>query len=148
MRLPSLGFHFSPARYHRLMQVVKIFQAEDGDTADIQRPWDQADFEGWLSILSWKVTCSSFFNANLSVISLEAVNSYLPSTYCIFSNCGRVWEVGKLYGSAGISALWGLFFTYLKNLGLDHIKIISGATPFFDLCVTLCDKEFLNSNIN
>lgn len=60
MRLPSLGFHFSPARYHRLMQVVKIFQSEDSDTADTQRPWDQADFEGWLSILSWKVTCSSF----------------------------------------------------------------------------------------
>ncbi|KAL8101699.1 hypothetical protein AgCh_033550 [Apium graveolens] len=54
VRLPSLGFHFSPARYHRLMQVVKIFQSEDSDAVDTQRPWDQADFEGWLSVLSWK----------------------------------------------------------------------------------------------
>lgn len=55
MRLPSLSFHFSPARYHRLMQVVKIFQREDKDNIDVMHPWDQADFEGWLSVLTWKV---------------------------------------------------------------------------------------------
>lgn len=55
MRLPSLGFHFSPACYHRLMQVAKIFQGENRDNADLYRPWDQADFEGWLSVLTWKV---------------------------------------------------------------------------------------------
>nr|XP_027080056.1 uncharacterized protein LOC113703042 isoform X2 [Coffea arabica] len=54
LRLPSLGFHFSPARYHRLMQVAKIFQGENKDNADFIRPWDQADFGGWLSILAWK----------------------------------------------------------------------------------------------
>ncbi|CAK9173345.1 unnamed protein product [Ilex paraguariensis] len=54
MRLPSLAFHFSPARYHRLMQVAKIFQGEDGDNADLIRPWNQSDFEGWLSVLTWK----------------------------------------------------------------------------------------------
>ncbi|XP_024994007.1 uncharacterized protein LOC112527539 isoform X2 [Cynara cardunculus var. scolymus] len=54
VRLPFLGFHFSPARYHRLMQVVKIFQGEDNDTDNLVRPWDLADFEGWLSVLSWK----------------------------------------------------------------------------------------------
>ncbi|KAL3499805.1 hypothetical protein ACH5RR_038898 [Cinchona calisaya] len=54
MRLPSLGFHFSPARYHRLMQVAKIFQGENEDNADVVRPWNQADFEGWLSVLAWK----------------------------------------------------------------------------------------------
>ncbi|XP_071692229.1 uncharacterized protein [Rutidosis leptorrhynchoides] len=54
VRLPFLGFHFSPARYHRLMQVAKIFQGEDIDTEDLVRPWDLADFEGWLSVLSWK----------------------------------------------------------------------------------------------
>nr|XP_009413254.1 PREDICTED: uncharacterized protein LOC103994598 isoform X1 [Musa acuminata subsp. malaccensis] len=52
VRLPSLGFHFSPARYHRLMQVMKIFQ-EDRMEVDVQ-PWTQADFEGWLSLLTWK----------------------------------------------------------------------------------------------
>ncbi|KAG9142715.1 hypothetical protein Leryth_005471 [Lithospermum erythrorhizon] len=54
VRLPSLGFHFSPARYHRLMQVAKIFQGGNSDTADQIRPWDQADFEGWLSLLTLK----------------------------------------------------------------------------------------------
>ncbi|KAK1261313.1 hypothetical protein QJS04_geneDACA008707 [Acorus gramineus] len=54
VRLPSLGFHFSPACYHRLMQVAKIFQNEDADTSDVLSPWTQADFEGWLSLLSWK----------------------------------------------------------------------------------------------
>ncbi|PIA31102.1 hypothetical protein AQUCO_05300139v1 [Aquilegia coerulea] len=53
-RLPSLGFHFSPASYHRLMQVVKIFQNEDNENSDYVRPWDQADIEGWSSILVWK----------------------------------------------------------------------------------------------
>ncbi|KAM7525360.1 hypothetical protein LguiA_015262 [Lonicera macranthoides] len=54
VRLPFLGFHFSPARYHRLMQVVKIFQGEDSDDADFINPWNRADFEGWLSVLNWK----------------------------------------------------------------------------------------------
>ncbi|KAK6251014.1 hypothetical protein SCA6_005019 [Theobroma cacao] len=54
VQLPSLGFHFSPARYHRLMQVFKIFQDEDNDRPDLLRPWNQADFEGWLSVLSRK----------------------------------------------------------------------------------------------
>lgn len=53
VRLPSLGFHFSPARYHRLMQILKIFQ-EDSEKSDLIHPWDNADFEGWLSLLIWK----------------------------------------------------------------------------------------------
>ncbi|XP_052211647.1 uncharacterized protein LOC127814276 isoform X2 [Diospyros lotus] len=54
VHLPSLGFHFSPARYHRLMEIAKIFQQDDNENADTVRPWDQADFEGWLYLLSWK----------------------------------------------------------------------------------------------
>lgn len=54
VRVPSLGFHFSPARYHRLMQVVKIFEDDDDNNSKPLRPWDQADFEGWLSLLTWK----------------------------------------------------------------------------------------------
>ncbi|XP_020979196.1 uncharacterized protein LOC107640015 [Arachis ipaensis] len=54
VRLPSLGFHFSPARYHRLMQVIKIFEGEDDDSSEFLRPWNQADLEGWLSLLTWK----------------------------------------------------------------------------------------------
>ncbi|XP_031125724.1 uncharacterized protein LOC116028070 isoform X1 [Ipomoea triloba] len=54
VQLPSLGFHFSPARYHRLMQVAKIFERGERNDLDYFRPWSQADFEGWLSLLSWK----------------------------------------------------------------------------------------------
>ncbi|KAL4281357.1 hypothetical protein GQ457_03G021640 [Hibiscus cannabinus] len=51
IQLPSLGLHFSPARYHRLMQVIKIFQAEENDRSNLLHTWNQADFEGWLSAL-------------------------------------------------------------------------------------------------
>ncbi|KAG0474781.1 hypothetical protein HPP92_014467 [Vanilla planifolia] len=53
VRLPSLAFHFSPARYHRLMQVAKVFQGEVSSSDELQ-PWNQSDFEGWLSMLTWK----------------------------------------------------------------------------------------------
>lgn len=59
VRVPSLGFHFSPARYHRLMQVAKIF-VENNKNAEPLRPWKQADFEGWLFLLTWKVATSWF----------------------------------------------------------------------------------------
>lgn len=55
LRLPSLQIHFSPARYHRLMQIVKIFQEEDSEKSNLVRPWENADFEGWLSLLTRKV---------------------------------------------------------------------------------------------
>ncbi|KAL6579475.1 hypothetical protein OROMI_009691 [Orobanche minor] len=54
MRLPSIGFHFSPSRYHRLMQVAKIFQADHADLPDLVCLWDEADFEGWLYHLARK----------------------------------------------------------------------------------------------
>lgn len=54
VRLPSLVFHFSPARYHRLMHVIKIFEEGDGESSEFIRPWNQADLEGWLSLLTWK----------------------------------------------------------------------------------------------
>uniref|UniRef100_J3N503 PH domain-containing protein n=1 Tax=Oryza brachyantha TaxID=4533 RepID=J3N503_ORYBR len=56
VRVPSLGFHFSPARYHRLMQILKIFQDNDSEknSSDLAHLWDQADFEGWSSLLTWK----------------------------------------------------------------------------------------------
>lgn len=55
VQLPSLGFHFSPARYHRLMQIIKIFQKEDAETSNSNQPWSQADLEGWSYVLVWKV---------------------------------------------------------------------------------------------
>jgi hypothetical protein len=58
VRLPTLGFHFSPARYHRLMHVIKIFEEGDGESSEFLHPWNQADLEGWLSLLTWKVGAS------------------------------------------------------------------------------------------
>ncbi|KAL8529518.1 hypothetical protein ACS0TY_006808 [Phlomoides rotata] len=54
MRLPSIGLHFSPSRYHRLMQVAKLFQGEPADYPAIVRPWDEADYAGWLYHLARK----------------------------------------------------------------------------------------------
>ncbi|GFP96481.1 vacuolar protein sorting-associated protein 13c [Phtheirospermum japonicum] len=54
MRLPSLGFHFSPSRYHRLMQVAKLFQGDHVDHPDFVCPWDEADFADWLYHLARK----------------------------------------------------------------------------------------------
>jgi vacuolar protein sorting-associated protein 13A/C len=52
--LPSLGFHFSPARYHRLMEVLKVFQNSESDDDNGVRPWEPSDFEGKASVLAWK----------------------------------------------------------------------------------------------
>lgn len=73
VRVPSIGLHFSPARYHRLMQVVKIFEGEESEKSDSYRPWTQTDFEGWLSHLSRKVR---FF-----VLSCFGVLLFLPSRF-------------------------------------------------------------------
>jgi vacuolar protein sorting-associated protein 13A/C len=57
LRLQSVGFQFSPARYHRIMQVVEVFSGgPDEDAAQSAfRPWDSPDFDGQMSVLSWKV---------------------------------------------------------------------------------------------
>ncbi|XP_062205491.1 uncharacterized protein LOC133907454 isoform X2 [Phragmites australis] len=56
IRVPSLGFHFSPARYHRLMEILKTFQdsASENSSSNLEHLWDQADFQGWSSLLTWK----------------------------------------------------------------------------------------------
>uniref|UniRef100_A0A0E0MAV7 PH domain-containing protein n=1 Tax=Oryza punctata TaxID=4537 RepID=A0A0E0MAV7_ORYPU len=62
VRVPSLGFHFSPARYHRLMEIFKIFQDNDSDknSSDLAHLWDQADFEG-CSLDNPLLVVTSFF---------------------------------------------------------------------------------------
>lgn len=75
VRLPSLGFHFSPARYHRLMQVARMFQDEDAENSSLLCFWDQADFEGWLHLLIRKVfsSSSSYSPSSLSHKKEEAI---------------------------------------------------------------------------
>ena len=51
------------------MQVAKIFQGEDNDNEGLVRPWDQADSEGWLDVLNWKLgliprTTHAFIQSN------------------------------------------------------------------------------------
>ncbi|EPS74221.1 hypothetical protein M569_00532, partial [Genlisea aurea] len=47
MRLPSMGFYFSPSRYHRLLQVVNIFKGGDAEDPNLVQPWDEPDFADW-----------------------------------------------------------------------------------------------------
>ncbi|KAG0604101.1 hypothetical protein M758_10G145000 [Ceratodon purpureus] len=56
VRLQSVGFQFSPARYHRIMQVVEVFSggSDEEATQSAFRPWDSPDFDGPMSVLSWK----------------------------------------------------------------------------------------------
>lgn len=78
LRLPSLGFHFSPSRYHRLMQIAKIFQGKDAEIPDLARPWDQADLGGWLYHLTWKVITPlcSFVWLRLTHDTIDIVYSF------------------------------------------------------------------------
>lgn len=46
------------------MQVVKVFQVEDSTSQDTVNLWNQADFKGWLSVLTWKV----WFRLSVKVI--------------------------------------------------------------------------------
>ncbi|XP_078437793.1 pleckstrin homology (PH) domain-containing protein isoform X2 [Wolffia australiana] len=54
VHLPVLGFHFSPARYHRLMKILEIFQDDNASPMDMIHPWNEAEFGGWLPVLSWR----------------------------------------------------------------------------------------------
>lgn len=99
VRLPSIGFHFSPARYHRLMQVAQIFQTKDDESSHILRPWEEADFEGWSSILSWKV--STFLHTTTDFLVANSLSSWTLVIYSIvnFMNRGET-----LHGSGGTYA--------------------------------------------
>lgn len=69
VRLQSLGFQFSPARYHRIMQVFGIFgdESNEEDTRSAFRPWDSPDFNGQMSVLSWTV-CLLIANPPLLIL--------------------------------------------------------------------------------
>lgn len=120
MRLPSLGFHFSPARYHRLMQVIQLFQAENVDGSDVLRPWSQADLEGWLSLLVWKVLRLPL----PYVVSLLSVLLTLGDLVSLLES--RVLEIEKLFGSRDISVWLALFFMSLRASTVVLISNISG----------------------
>jgi hypothetical protein len=73
IRVPSLGFHFSPARYHRLMEILKIFQdsASEDNSSNLEHLWDQADFEGWSSLLTWKVCVLYLYSQMVSLFGIK-----------------------------------------------------------------------------
>lgn len=74
VRLPSLGFHFSPSRYHRLMQVAKIFEVDEVNDSNVYRPWTESDFEGWLCLLTWKVAFRLTHPSSFSVLMCAIVS--------------------------------------------------------------------------
>lgn len=81
------------------MQVAQIFQAKDDESSHILRPWEEADFEGWLSILSWKV--SSFLHTRTSFLVANSLSTWTLVTYPIVNSINRE---EKLRGSGGTYA--------------------------------------------
>lgn len=53
------------------MQVVKIFSDDDNTSSDLEYSWSQADIEGWVSLLSWKVCFSNICDALLLSSSFQ-----------------------------------------------------------------------------
>lgn len=65
IQVPNLGIHFSPSRYHRLMDLLNICDGvEDTEkpTTDgfetMLSPWIPADLANDAKILVWKVNCN------------------------------------------------------------------------------------------
>lgn len=61
IKIPSLGIHFSPARYHRLMSVLSALGgadnvADDSPEAEMAVPWQQSDYSGDSRLLVWGVS--------------------------------------------------------------------------------------------
>ncbi|KAG0568137.1 hypothetical protein KC19_7G189300 [Ceratodon purpureus] len=58
IKVPRLGIHFSPARYHRLMSVLSAIGGADNlpdgsSEIEIAVPWQRSDFSGDARILAW-----------------------------------------------------------------------------------------------
>lgn len=86
VRLESLGFQISPARYHRIMQVVEVFSGGSGDDANDSafRPYESPDFDGEMSVLSWKVRNPTLVNKHK--VYLQNMHNFLSFCYCKVSN--------------------------------------------------------------
>ena len=61
IKVPRLGIHFSPARYHRLMSVLSAIGGADnvsGGSSEtgVAVPWQRSDFLGDARILVWGVS--------------------------------------------------------------------------------------------
>lgn len=74
------------------MQVARIFQGENESNADVIRPWNQADFEGWLSVLTWKVreikmTACFVLRVLITVKSFLFAHEYIYLFLMILSCC-------------------------------------------------------------
>jgi vacuolar protein sorting-associated protein 13A/C len=61
IKVPRLGIHFSPARYHRLMSVLSAIGGGDNVSDDspeigVAVPWQRSDYSGDARILVWGVS--------------------------------------------------------------------------------------------
>lgn len=90
------------------MRVAKIFQKDGSENSDL-RPWNQTDFEGWLSLLIRKVSPSLPHHGFVSWICGASFHTCMH-TYILRERvsflffCDRAWEIGKLYGNDDIFA--------------------------------------------
>ncbi|TQD75366.1 hypothetical protein C1H46_039097 [Malus baccata] len=119
VRLPSLRFHFSPARYHRLMQIVKMFEQEDSEDSALLCPWNEADFEGWLSLLARKVPPESVGGADLVLAVCDAARANIKVVedanalilQCDSDDSKKAWHSrlqGAVYRSSGSAPVTSL----------------------------------------
>ncbi|KAG0559465.1 hypothetical protein KC19_10G107200 [Ceratodon purpureus] len=58
IKVPRLGIHFSPARYHRLMSVLSALEggdnvADDSPETEVAVPWQLADYSSDARLLVW-----------------------------------------------------------------------------------------------
>uniref|UniRef100_A0A0E0BDW2 PH domain-containing protein n=1 Tax=Oryza glumipatula TaxID=40148 RepID=A0A0E0BDW2_9ORYZ len=115
VRVPSLGFHFSPARYHRLMEIFKIFQDNDSDknSSDLAHLWDQADFEGCLRNKQVHQVPMELTSGVQNILALHDSGQILEDTgalIMLFDNeeARRIWQnrlQGAIYRASGSAAL-------------------------------------------
>lgn len=138
VRVPSLGFHFSPARYHRLMRVAKIFQEEGSENSDLLRPWNQSDFEGWLSLLIRKVFLSptSWFclmDMRGPLIIYACMHTYIERELVFFSFVTGHGKQGSCMAAAIYLLSWS-FSVCTRKPGLKILQALSQVrTPFMSI---------------
>lgn len=61
IKVPRLGIHFSPARYHRLMSVLSAIGGadnvpDDSPETEMAVPWQRSDYSGDARLLVWGVS--------------------------------------------------------------------------------------------
>ncbi|GBG70050.1 hypothetical protein CBR_g4878 [Chara braunii] len=150
-RLPSLGFHFSPARYHRLMQIMAVLGSDDkpkGPSAALGAlPWLPPSFSGYVQVLQWEgisktTACWERRYAVLSGAYLYILQSENSRTYLRYTRLtGKVMEVPQEY-IAGYNNVIAV-----SNRGMDYTKVAESVHAIIMRLPTNELKETWMSNL-